>query len=82
VRDLAIAAIVEWTDLLEASIRDAQAEGALDPGEDTAQLDFELDAYLLLANAQYVISRDARAIDRARLALERRLAGAAPKQSG
>jgi AcrR family transcriptional regulator len=78
VRDSAIAAIVEWTDLLEAAIRDAQTEGAIDPAEDATQLVFELDAYLLLANAQYVISRDATALGRARLALERRLAGAAP----
>ena len=77
-RDSAIAAIVEWTDLLEAAIRDAQTEDAIDPAEDAAQLVFELDAYLLLANAQYVISRDASALGRARVALQRRLAGAAP----
>jgi hypothetical protein len=37
---------------------------------------FELDAYLLLANAQFVISRQSTPIDRARSALERRLAAA------
>ena len=47
--------MVEWTDLLEAAVRDAQAEGAIDPAEDPVQLVFELDAYLLLANAHYVI---------------------------
>ena len=46
--------------------RDAQAEGAVDPAEDPAQLAFELNAYLLLANAQFVVSRRERADDRAR----------------
>jgi len=32
-----------------------------------------VDAYLLLANAQFVISRDSTPLDRARRALERRL---------
>ena len=35
-------------ELLEAAVRDAQAEGAIDPAEDPEQLVFELDAYLLL----------------------------------
>ena len=43
-------------DLLEAAVRDAQAEGAIAVSEDAEQLAFELDAYLLLANAQFVIS--------------------------
>ena len=46
--------------------------------EDAEQLAFELDAYLLLANAQYVISAEPAALDRARRAIERRLAAAAP----
>ena len=58
-------------------MRDAQAEGAIDPSEDPEQLAFELDAYLLLANAQFVVSRESTPIDRARRALERRLAAAA-----
>jgi AcrR family transcriptional regulator len=78
VRDLAIAAIVEWTALLEQAIRDAQTEGEIDPAEDAAQLVFELDAYLLLANAQFVVSREPGAIGRARVALERRLFAVAP----
>jgi AcrR family transcriptional regulator len=77
VRDLAIAAIVEWTDLLEQSIRDAQTEGAIQPAEDAAQLVFELDAYLLLANAQFVVSREPGVLGRARVAVDRRLAAAA-----
>ena len=57
VRDLAIRVVEDWGELLEAAARDAQAEGAIDPSEDAEQLVFELDAYLLLANAQFVISR-------------------------
>ena len=68
----------EWLRRLETAVRDAQAEGAIDPSEDTEQLAFELDAYLLLANAQFVVSQESTPIDRARRALERRLTAAAP----
>jgi AcrR family transcriptional regulator len=78
VRDLAVAVAEAWTGLLEAAARDAQAEGAIDASEDAAQLAFEIDAYLLLANAQFVISAVSVPLDRARAAIERRLAAAAP----
>ncbi|HEY8773048.1 MAG TPA: TetR/AcrR family transcriptional regulator [Gaiellaceae bacterium] len=78
VRDLAVQVIGEWFGLLVAAVRDAQAEGAIDPSEDAEQLAFELDAYMLFANAQFVITRESTPIDRARRALERRLAAAAP----
>jgi AcrR family transcriptional regulator len=78
VRDLALATLEEWGRLLESAVRDAQAEGAIDPSEDPAQLAFELDAYLLLANAEFVIRGSAAPIDRARRALDRRLAEPAP----
>jgi AcrR family transcriptional regulator len=73
VRDLAVEAVEGWFGLLETAIRDAQAEGTLDPGEDAAQLAFELDAYLLLANAQFVASGTSAPMKRARLALDRRI---------
>ncbi len=73
VRDVAIQVVAEWFGLLEAAVRDAQAEGTIDPTEDPAQLAFEVDAFLLLANAQFVVSRDAAPMKRARLALARRL---------
>ena len=63
---------------LETAVRDAQAEGAIDLSEDPEQLAFELDAYLLLANAQFVVSQESAPIDRARRAIERRLTAAAP----
>ncbi len=78
VRDLAVQVAYDWLAQLEAAARDAQAEGAIDPSEDPAQLAFELNGYLLLANAQFVISGQSLPFDRARRALERRLADAAP----
>jgi AcrR family transcriptional regulator len=78
VRDLAVQVVDEWHRRLVTAVRDAQAEGAIDPSEVPEQLAFELNAYLLLANAQFVISRESTPIDRARRALERRLTAAAP----
>ena len=79
VRDSAVALVDEWVEYLEAAVRDAQAEGAIDRAEDATQLAFELDAYLILANAQFVLGRDSTPIDRARRAVDRRLAAAAPR---
>jgi AcrR family transcriptional regulator len=79
VRDFAVQIVGEWIGKLEAAVHDAQSEGAIDTTEDPAQLAFELDAYLLLANAQFVISRQSTPIDRARKALERRLAAASQR---
>jgi AcrR family transcriptional regulator len=76
VRDVAMQFVGEWTELLEAAARDAVEEGSLAPTTDPEQLVFELDAYLLMANAQFVISRDPEALERARRALKLRLAGA------
>ena len=78
VRDLAVRVVDDWLGQLERAVRDAQAEGAVDASEDPMQLAFELDAYLLLANAQFVAGRDSAPMERARRALERRLAAAAP----
>jgi AcrR family transcriptional regulator len=78
VRDLAIQVADQWFRQLETAVRNAQVEGAIDSSEDSEQLAFELDAYLLLANAQFVVSQESTPIDRARRALERRLAAAAP----
>ncbi len=77
VRDLAIRLTGEWFDELIRAAGDAQAEGAIDPSEDPGQLAFEIDSFLLLANAQYVVVRDPAPLDRARRAVERRLAAAA-----
>jgi AcrR family transcriptional regulator len=78
VRDRAIAFVAEWNTLLENTVRDAQAEGAIDTAEEPEQLAFELDAYLLLANAHFVATREPGSLDRGRRALDRRLAAARP----
>jgi AcrR family transcriptional regulator len=77
VRDLAIRLTSEWFEELIRAASDAQAEGAIDPSEDPEQLAFEIDSFLLLANAQYVVVRDPGPLNRARRAVERRLAAAA-----
>jgi AcrR family transcriptional regulator len=78
VRDLAMRLTEDWFDQIERAVRDAQAEGAVARSEDPAQLTFELDAYLLLANAMFVASQHPEPMQHARRALERRLAAAAP----
>jgi hypothetical protein len=76
VRDRIVAFLDDWLGRLEAAIRDAQAEGAIDASEEPAQLAFEIEAVLLLANAQFVVARSPEPIGRARRAVERRLAAA------
>lgn len=78
VRDRAVQLNDEWTRHLEAAVRDAQDEGTIDRAEDAHQLAFELDAYLLLANAQFVVDQEPTPLLRARRAVQRRLAAAAP----
>jgi AcrR family transcriptional regulator len=78
VRDGAVEVVDEFSRQLERAVRDAQAEGAIDPSEDAEQLAFELGAYLSLANAQFAVSQESAPIDRARRALECRLTAAAP----
>jgi AcrR family transcriptional regulator len=74
VRDLAVEVSAEWLGLLEAAARDARSEGAIAAGEDPAQLAFEIDGSLLMANALFVTTQEAGPLDRARQAIERRLA--------
>jgi AcrR family transcriptional regulator len=79
VRDRALASNAAWFGRLEAAVTEAQADATVDEGEDPAQLAFELQAYLLLANASYVASGDPIALDRARGAIDRLLQSVAPK---
>jgi AcrR family transcriptional regulator len=73
VRDRLVAFLYEWLGELERAVSDAQAEGTLDPSDDAAQLVFEIEAHLLLANGQHIVTRDRVPIERARAAIERRL---------
>jgi AcrR family transcriptional regulator len=75
VRDRAIGMTEGWFGVLLAAVRDAQAEGAIDPGEDSAQLAFELNAYLLMGNAAFVAMGSPAPLAAARRAIDRRLGG-------
>ena len=76
VRDRLVGFLNDWLETLETAVREAQAEGAIDPSDDAGQIAFEVEAALLLANAQFVVARTPEPIERARRAIERRLATA------
>jgi AcrR family transcriptional regulator len=76
VRDVLVAFSEDWLDRLASAVRAAQEEGAIDSEEDPAQLAFEIEAALFLANSQFVVVRTAEPIERARGAIERRLKSA------
>ena len=77
VRDRALATVAAWFAQIESAVREAQAEGALDPGEDATQLAFEVNAQLLFGNARYVASGDPQELERSRVAIRRLLAATA-----
>ena len=77
VRDGAVQVLDEFYRQVETAVRDAQAEGAIDPSEDAEELAFELNSYLSLANSQFAVSQQSAPIQRARRALEARIAAAA-----
>jgi AcrR family transcriptional regulator len=76
VRDAALGLSGEWTQLIVQTIVEAQAEGDIAATEDAVQLGFELTGSLLLGNTQFVATQDSAAIERARRAVDRRLAEA------
>ena len=78
VRERAVDVVTEWHGLLIAAAVEAQADGEIDATEDPEQLAFEVDAFMLLANAQFVVAPSPVPLDRARRAIARRLAAAAP----
>ena len=78
VHDRALATVAEWFDQLESATREAQADGDIDPVEDATQVAFELDAYLLFANARFIASGAPEELDRSRRAVERLLRSIAP----
>jgi hypothetical protein len=76
VRDEAMTIVNGWLGLLQAEVVAAQEADEIDPSLDAAQLTFELDAYLFLANTQFVASGDEAALQRARRAVDSRVAAA------
>src|SRR3954470_14502548 len=73
VRDQLVTFLTDWLSRLETAARDAQAAGLLQPDEDPAQIAFDIEAALFLANAQYALTRSHQPIERARRTIERRL---------
>jgi AcrR family transcriptional regulator len=74
VHDEVVAIQKHWMDQLQQLIRDAQKAGSLDASEDPAQLAFELEAYLLMGNAAFVLNDDPAPLEQARTAIRNRLA--------
>jgi AcrR family transcriptional regulator len=62
-----------WLARFERLVREAQDAGDLDPAEEPAQVAFEIEAFLLMANNAFVLEGDPLALERARRALRRRL---------
>ena len=78
VRDGAMAFSQRWLGLLAEEVATGQAAGELDPGADPPQVAFELNAFMVAGNMQFVASGDAAALDRVRRAVENRLVALAP----
>jgi AcrR family transcriptional regulator len=73
-RDGALGFSQRWLTLLAQQVVDAQANGELDPTADPSQIAFELNAYMVLGNMQFVATSDPAALDRVRQAVDARLA--------
>jgi AcrR family transcriptional regulator len=80
VRDGAMAFSQRWLGLLADELAAAQTAGELDPAADPPQIAFELNAYMVLGNMQFVATGDPSALDRVRRAVENRLAALAPQR--
>jgi AcrR family transcriptional regulator len=74
VRDRVHAILSGWEQLLEATVVAAQQQGELARDLDPGQLVFEINAMLHEANGHYLLFGDAVALDRARKAIDDRLA--------
>ena len=79
VRDAAMAFSRRWLTLLAQEVAAAQAGGALDPAADPSQIAFELNAYMVLGDMQFVAASDPAALDRVRRAVDTRLVALAPQ---
>jgi AcrR family transcriptional regulator len=77
VRDRLVAFLEDWMRSLEAEIKQAQKDGDISRAEDADQLAFDLESSLFLANAQFAVAQSRQAIERGRVAIERRLKEAA-----
>ena len=83
VRDGAMAFSSHWLELLAAEVAAGQEAGELDPAADPSQVAFELHAFMVLGNMQFVASGRTAALDSVRRAVDTRLGGLAPpRRSG
>src|SRR3954453_13098485 len=73
VRDDAMAFSQRWLTLLAEQVAAAQAAGELDPVADPPQIAFELNAYMVLGNMQFVATSDPAFLERVRRAVDARL---------
>jgi len=73
VRNRALASVAAWFTLLESEARKAQARGEISSNLTPTQIAFEINAFLLLANAQYLVADDPAVLDLGRSATDRLL---------
>jgi hypothetical protein len=76
VRDGALAFSQRWVTLLAEQVAAAQADGALDRSADPAQIAFELNAFMVAGNLQFVASGDRTVLQSVRTAVDSRLQNA------
>ncbi len=79
VRDKVAAVQSGWLALLTQLVADAQKAGSLSADEDTVQLGFEVDAFMVMGNNFFVLLGDQAYLEQARTAIARRLELAAPR---
>ncbi len=60
----------DWMQFLESLAREAQAEGAIRADEDPAQLAFEINAFLEVADLLYLLMDDPNILKRTRIAID------------
>src|SRR3954447_10773778 len=82
VRDGAMAFSRRWLTLLAEQVATAQAAGELDADAGPSQIAFELNAFMVLGNMQFVASADPAALDRVRRAVDTRLVALAVTRLG
>ena len=70
-RDAATAFTRRWLELLAAEVVAGQAAGELDPAAEPAQIVFELNAFMVAGNIQFVASGDPAALESVRRAASR-----------
>jgi hypothetical protein len=67
-----------WLQLVESLLTRARESGDIDEREEPAQLAFEIEGFLLMANMAFVLYDDPKALARARQAVHARIGRARP----